>query len=101
MATASIQVEEDEESAVIDIVRNGLDLSKPANVWCTTKMVSDHDRPATPSIDYVPISRKVSFAAGQSRAVSTDCSDIELLLSAHSLMRILNVSPDMEITILN
>lgn len=71
MGQPMIVVYEDENTAVVDIVRTGLDLSKPATVWCTTSMVSDGiHKAATPGIDYVPISQKISFTPGQQSAVS-------------------------------
>ena len=69
MVTSKVKVYEDEHTASVDIVRVGHDLSNPATVWCTTSMNSD-GKAATPGVDYVPISQKVSFAAGQSKAVS-------------------------------
>ena len=69
MAASKVKVYEDEKTVTIDIMRVGLDLSKPATVWCTTSMDSE-GKSATPGVDYVPVSQKISFAAGQSRAVS-------------------------------
>lgn len=70
MADTTLRVYEDEKVAQVDIVRTGLDLSRTATVWCTTTMVSDSDhKSATPGVDYVPVSQKITLAPGQSRAV--------------------------------
>jgi len=76
MAATELTVFEDEESAFVEIVRTGLDLSRPSSVWCTTKMLSQSSQAATPSEDYVPISRKILFDAGQRKAVSRQCLDL-------------------------
>ncbi|XP_067933161.1 extracellular matrix organizing protein FRAS1-like [Watersipora subatra] len=69
MAATHTSVYEDENMVTVEIVRVGLDFSKPASVWCTTTMLSDDDHSlATPGVDYVPISRKISFAEGQTYA---------------------------------
>jgi len=76
MAATELTVFEDEESAFVEIVRTGLDLSRPSSVWCTTKMLSQISQAATPSEDYVPISRKILFDAGQRKAVSRQRLDL-------------------------
>ena len=70
MADSSVKVYEDEKMVSVTIVRDGLDLNKPATVWCTTNILPDDLNPASPSSDYIPVSRKISFVPGQSRAVS-------------------------------
>lgn len=68
MALPEVKVYEDEEFIAIEVVRKGLDLSKPASVWCTTRLAEEN--PATPNIDYAPTSQKVYFEAGHSKGVS-------------------------------
>lgn len=69
MADSTLTVYEDEQVVSVGIVRDGLDLNKPATVWCTTNILPDDPTPASPSTDYIPVSRKISFVPGQSRAV--------------------------------
>lgn len=69
VVSSQVTMFEDEEYAIIEVIRNNLDLSKPASVWCTTKMTDD-DKSAKPNEDYIPSSQKIKFEIGQSKAVS-------------------------------
>jgi len=66
MSARTAVVMEDQGIIEVDIVRTGLDVSQPAFVWCTTRMVEGG---ATPGDDYIPVSKKISFSPGQARAV--------------------------------
>uniref|UniRef100_A0A672MQB1 Extracellular matrix protein FRAS1-like n=1 Tax=Sinocyclocheilus grahami TaxID=75366 RepID=A0A672MQB1_SINGR len=63
LGNASFTFSEDAGTIEIPVLRQGSDLSSVTSVWCATRPAEQDS--ATPSVDYIPSSKKVEFRPGK------------------------------------